>query len=784
MNEHTETVLDYPQIKRDLHAYTVTPMGNALAAQLHPVTERAVLEYQLRETSEMVTLLAADDAPPLSSLVDVRSHLPMLSIEGFSLDPQQLLDVADCLESIQRLRRFAHDAPSHAVLLRRRLTRLADFGILLRLIRHAIDEQGRVRDHASPALSEIRQELWRLRDRIQRQLHTVMAEHKAVVQDAIVTIRNDRFVIPLKADSRRTLGGIVHGESASGATVYVEPEKVVELNNQLRHAQSEEERAIRAVLRDLTVRVAAQRTPLDQALGLVGEVDAVCAKGHLSLHMRGAAPQFAPDARLALREARHPLLTTPVPIDICIEPERRTLVITGPNTGGKTAVLKTLGLLVLMAQSGLHIPASSDSILPIFTDVFVDIGDEQSLQQNLSTFSAHLANMCSMLPQLSPQALVLLDELGAGTDPMEGGDLGVALLEAFQPSGATMVVTTHHSTIKTFAMTTPSIACAAVQFDLATLQPRYHLTYGLPGRSQAFAIAEKLGVPPSIIERAQHEATLTQRRSEQLLASLECQRQTLEAEQQRLQTERADSERMHHAAQQLLAEAQAEDARVRRGLYAEGQDLLKTARKELDDALADLRRQMPAASRIAFPQEAWERAVQTVTSLAVEPPEVPSAPQPFQVGEHVRVRQLNLVGRVLAEAAANGTLQVAVGTKTLTVPAVDLERASQSDIEAPAKQVRPGRRSQHRRTVTESSITPELRLMGMTVDEAMPAVEQYIDRACRHGMSQVRLVHGSGRGRLRDAVAEVLRHHPLVSRFHAGDGGGRMTIVELERCEA
>ena len=783
MNEHTETVLDYTQIKRDLQAYTVTPMGNALAAQLHPVTERAVLEYQLRETSEMATLLAAGDAPPLTSLVDVRSLLPMLSIEGFSLDPQQLLDVADCLESVQRLRRFAHDAPPQAVLIRRRLTRLADFGILLRLIRHALDEQGRVRDHASPALLEIRQELWRLRDRIQRQLHAVMAAHKAVVQEAIVTIRNDRFVIPLKADSRRTLGGIVHGESASGATVYVEPEKIVELNNQLLHAQSAEERAIRAVLRDLTVRVAAQRAPL-QALGRVGEIDVVCAKGHLSLHMHGAAPQFSPDARLELREARHPLLTAPVPIDIRVEPERRTLVITGPNTGGKTAVLKTLGLLVLMAQSGLHIPASPDSILPIYTAVFVDVGDEQSLQQNLSTFSAHLANICSMLPQLSPQALVLLDELGAGTDPMEGGDLGVALLETLQHSGATTVVTTHHSTIKTFAMTTPAIACAAVQFDLATLQPRYRLTYGLPGRSQAFAIAEKLGVPPSIIARAQHETTMTQLRSEQLLASLECQRQTLEAEQQRLQKERADIERMRHAAQQLLAEAQAEDTRVRRRLYAEGQDLLTTARKELDGTLADLRRKVPAASRIAFPQAAWERAVQTVTSLAAEPPEVSPPPQPFQVGEPVRVRQLNIVGRVLTEAAANGTQQVTVGTKTLTVPAVDLERVRESDTETPSQQAVPVRRSQHRRAAAEPSLAPELRLMGMTVDEALPAVEQYIDRACRHGMSQVRLVHGIGRGRLRDAIAEVLRHHPLVCRFHVDESGGRITIVELERCEA
>jgi DNA mismatch repair protein MutS2 len=661
---------------------------------------------------------------------------------------------------------------------------LADFGILLRLIRHAIDEQGRVRDHASQALSEIRRELWRLRDRIQRQLQAVMAAQKAVVQDAIVTMRNDRFVIPLKADARRMVGGIVHGESASGATVYVEPEQVVELNNQLLHTQAEEERAIRAVLRELTVRVAAQRAPLDQALQLVGEIDVVCAKGHLSLRMRGAAPQFSLDTRLELREARHPLLTAPIPIDIHIEPERRTLVITGPNTGGKTAVLKTLGLLVLMAQSGLHIPASPDSVLPIYTDLFVDIGDEQSLQQNLSTFAAHLANICSMLPQLSSQVLVLLDELGAGTDPMEGGDLGVALLETFQQSGATTVVTTHHSTIKTFAMTTPSIACAAVQFDLATLQPRYRLTYGLPGQSQAFAIAEKLGVPLSIIERAQRETTMTQRRSDQLLASLECQRQTLEIEQQRLQQERVDIERMQQTAQRLLAEAQAEETRVRQRLYTEGQALLKTARKELDGTLADLRRQMPAGSRVAFPQEVWERAAQTVTSFAVEAPEVSATPQPLQVGEQVRIRQLNIVGRVAAEAASNGTLQVAVGTKTFTVPAVDLERVSESETETPAKRAVTVRRAQRRHAVADLSIAPELRLMGMTVDEALPAVEQHIDRACRCGMSQVRLVHGIGRGRLRDAIAEVLRHHPLVIRFHPGDGEGRMTIVELERCEA
>ncbi len=780
MNEHTETVLDYTHIKHDLQSYTVTPVGHALAAQLHPLTELEALIHQLREPSEMVELLAAGEEPPLTPEVDLHPHLAMVSIRGFYLEPPQLLEVAEALESIQRLRRYAQMKTHRAVLVNRRCTRLADFGLLLRQIRSALDDQGHVRDHASPTLLGVRQTLRRLREHVQQRLHETLRVYGSVVQDAIVTIRNGRFVIPLKVDFRRALRGIVHGESASGATLYVEPENAVDPNNQLLRAQSEEERAVRQVLRDLTERVAVQRVALEQALQIMGEIDLVLAKGRLSVGMHGAAPRLTTDAHLQLVAARHPLLREPVPVDVHVGPESRTLVITGPNTGGKTAILKTVGLLVLMAQSGLHIPASAESLLPIFTEVFVDVGDEQNLSQNLSTFSAHLANICTLMQRLSPRSLVLLDELGAGTDPMEGGPLGVALLEYFHQSGATTLVTTHHSTIKTFAMSTPQIACAAVAFDLDTLQPRYRLAYGLPGRSQAFAIAKKLGMPASIVMRAQHETGLTRIRSEQLLARLERQQQELEVEQQRVQQERVSAARLREEAQQQLERVQAEEHRVRQALYSEGQELLKTVRTGLDTTLADLRRRVPATQRLDFPQQAWDQAVRAVASLAGEQPQTRPPSEPLQVGEQVRVRQLNIVGRLLNEVTAHGNVRVAVGNKTITVAAVELERVAEP---TPAPPLEPSGRSQFRRSqhsASSEALSPVLRLLGSTVTEALPTVEQYLDRACAQGIPRVRIIHGIGSGRLRGAITELLHRHPLVRRFHAGDVGGGTTIVELE----
>ncbi len=778
MNDHSETVLDYTRIRCDLQEATVTPMGRDLAAQLHPIADADALVMQQRETSEMAEQLSVDNAPPISTVVDLHPYLATISIDGFYLDTSQLLDIATCLESAQRLRRYAQDAAHQRLLVTRRLYRLTDFGILLREIRSAIDEQGHVRDHASAALMQARQALRGMRERIQRRLQELLSVYREVVQDAIITIRNDRFVIPLKADFPRALRGIVHGESSSGATVYVEPESVVPLNNQLLHEQAEEERAIREVLRDLTARVAVQRVGLAQALQIIGEVDLMVAKGRLSLRMQGVAPRFVSERRLQLRGARHPLIAEPVPIDVSLGPEDRTLVITGPNTGGKTAVLKTVGLLVLMAQAGLHIPALADSVLPVFTEVFVDLGDEQSLQQNLSTFSAHLSNIGTMLQGVTPRSLVLLDELGAGTDPMEGGPLGVALLKRFHQSEATTLATTHHSTIKTYAVATAQVACAAVDFDLETLAPRYRLVYGLPGRSQAFDIAERLGVPRDVIERAQLETSLSQTRSEQLLAQLESHRQQLEIEQQRLHGERGDIDRLQSEAQTLLAQAKAEDRRVRELLQVEGQTLLKTVRQELDATLAHLRRQ--GGEDVVFPHEAWRQAEAAVRSLAATPEPVaePEA-APLAVGDAVRVRGLNIVGRVASVSGAQGAIQVEAGGKRFTVAEADLERAEAADVvPAPSPKRRP--RRERRRRASQEALASELRVLGATVDEALPAVEQYLERALGRGMSRVRIIHGVGTGRLRNAITDLLRRHPQVRQFEAGDVGGGSTVVELE----
>jgi DNA mismatch repair protein MutS2 len=754
-------------------------MGRAVVAQLRPLTDAAALDDQLRETSELVALLAAGEEPPLAPVADISPLLAPAQIEGFYLEGGQLLEVAACLEASQRLRRYGQGDLRKAPLLSRRLARLPDFGILLRQLRHALDEQGQVRDHASPKLLQVRQTLRRLREQIYTRLRTLMATHSVVVQDTVVTIRNNRFVVPLKTDFRQALRGIVHGESASGATVYVEPDSIVDFNNQLLHAQAEEERAIREVLRELTTQLAVHRVALEHALQILAEVDFLCAKGRLSIRLCGVAPHFTSQAQLRLVAARHPLITAPVPIEVHLEPSQSTLVITGPNTGGKTAALKTVGLLVLMAQSGLHIPASAESVLPIFTEVFVDLGDEQSLQQNLSTFAAHLVNIRSMMQQVSGRSLVLLDELGAGTDPLEGGPLGVAILAYLQQQGAMTLATTHHGVIKAFAMSTPGIACAAVDFDLETLEPRYQLVYGLPGRSQAFAIAQKLGLPAVVLERAQQEAGMTQLRSEQLLARLEAQQHAVEEEHRQLHLERAEIARLHANAQHTVARAQAEEQRIRQTLFAEGQALLKSARQELDATLAALRRQEPTAT-VAFPQETWQRIEQAVAALQPAVPVALIAPRPLQAGDTVRVRGLNLVGRLRTLVAGGGAAQVEIGGKTITVAATELERNETPYEEAPSSTPSASRRTRCQAPSAQEMVGPELRLLGYTVAEALPVLDKYLDQAVVQGLQRLRIVHGVGSGRLREAVTDFLGRHPLVRRFHAGDASGGTTIVELE----
>lgn len=771
MNEHTTKVLDYDLIRDELRGYTVTPMGKRLAQQLRPHADFALLDLELRETSEMAELLAADGDPPVAPVSDLQRHVQAALLAGFYLAGEQLLEVADCLDVLQNLRRFVQLNSQRLPLLARRLSSLANFGILLRQIRSAIDEKGVVRDSASPLLQEIRKTLNHTGVRIHRALQKLMAANSSVVQDTVVTIRNDRFVVPLKTDFRRALQGIVHGESASGATLYVEPESVVGLNNDLLQGKAKEERAVREVLRDLTERLAAQRVEVLQGLNLLGETDFIIAKGRLSQRMQGIAPRMTRERRLRLLAARHPLLRDPAPVDVQLGQGERTLVVTGPNTGGKTAVLKTVGLLSVMAQSGLHIPANAESELPLCRKIFVDMGDEQSLQQNLSTFSAHLKNIHAMTTQVCGDSMVLLDELGAGTDPSEGGPLGTAILEFFHTSQAITLVTTHHNTIKAFAMATPGIICAAVDFDLNTLQPRYQLVYGVPGRSKAFAIAQKLGFPAKILARAQQEAGATQMRSESLLARLEEKRQAMDGEREQVLRERQETERLHAGAKQILSDASAEEQRIRDEFFQEGQTLLATARQELDGLLGTLRRQKDSESATPFPREEWQRVVEKIESLAPAPKSL--CPEPsLQVGDEVRVRGLKVRGRLQTTLEGADTATVEVGNKSVIVAVSELEPA---DVEAKvANQAAEGARWS-----SSKSLAPELHLRGATLSEAIPAVEKYLDEALLQGLPRVRLVHGVGSGRLRSGITAALERHPLVRRFQAADAGG-VTVVELE----
>jgi DNA mismatch repair protein MutS2 len=628
-------------------------------------------------------------------------------------------------------------------------------------------------------------------------------EADRVLQDKVVTTRNERYVLLVKSEHRGQLPGIIHGSSGSGASLFVEPMPAVELNNDI-VALGEEERAeVARILRDLTARVGDRASDLAHAAGILGELDAVQAMAQLARDMQAVAPAIAAedDVSLDLVNARHPLLMAAmaerlgiprrgtreaVPVSLRVGAEAPVLVISGPNTGGKTVALKTVGLLALMAQSGLHIPVDLGSRLPVFRRIYADIGDDQSIAENLSTFSAHLAAIVEMTRDLAAPALVLLDEVGAGTDPTEGGGLGVAIVDHFRSHGAMVVATTHHGLMKAYAQSTPGVACASFGYDPATYEPTYRLSHGKPGRSLALEMAERLGLPAAVVADARSRLSAKEAQAEAMLKQLEEDRAALEAEARRLQEDRQALEQREEA--QRAAEQSLE---VRR--HSEAESFARELRKRGEEAAraaADAIRQavqrVEASRRSAAQEGARARsdAVRTIreaqeTALrGVTPPApVGGPPADLRLGSRVRVRALGVIGEVMAISDAQEA-ELAVGGKRMRVPQSELVVIGEATPPTATVNL-----SGRRRVQSEGSEAAEINVVGLTVDEALPQVDKFLDDAALAEARQVRVIHGFGQGKLRKAVAGLLEGHPHVAAFRLGagrEGGAGATIVELK----
>lgn len=807
VNASTFRTLEFETVRDLLLSHVGSAAGRERVRALRPHETSGAVRAALRRTTEGVRLLRGLGRQPYHDLPDLTEILPAAAVKGLHLEPAALSDVASFVEGAVEI---AHRVARYdgAPELAQAASVVPDMSDLAGAIRRAVLPSGEVADDASPKLAETRRALSRLRAQLQSVMEGFLRGKDAdrLLQDKLVTTRNDRYVLLLKAEHRGQIPGIIHGGSGSGASVFVEPMPAVELNNDIVSLQDEERREVIRILTELTGRVGARSADLGRSVDALGELDAVQARALAARDMAAVEPVIAEPGRLDLdlRRARHPLLMPvlverlgltrrvsrePVPVSITVGFGKPVLVISGPNTGGKTVALKTVGLLALMAQCGLHVPADEGSVLPVFRRIYADIGDEQSIAANLSTFSAHLAGIVEMTRDLQAPALVLLDEVGAGTDPAEGGALGTAVVDLFRRRGAMVVATTHHGLLKAYAQSTPDVACASFQYDPATYEPTYQLLLGVPGRSLALEMAERLGLDPAVVSDARARLDDKDAQAEALLKQLESEQALLQRDQQRLLAEQRELHdervRQRDLEQAMAARRRNEIESFRKELARRSEQLARQAADAIQAAVKKVETREPQGSRkastagnkarseaVAAIREARDEALAPEgLGLGTEPAAAAAPALPITLGARVRVGSLgNLTGEVMA--LAGGHAELAVGGKRLRVPQAELTvisaaAARKASLEGPARGSRP--------------VPAEINLVGLTVDEALPRVDKLLDDAALSDRRELRVIHGFGAGRLRTAVAAFLDGHPHVASFKLGaEGRGGVTVVELK----
>ena len=830
MQPATLKALEFDRVVAALRSLALTPLGDERLAELVPATSRGAVTAGLELTSEAVRFLT--DAPgfPLRAPADIVETLGAAQIEGRALEPVRLLGLATFLESV--------DQCAHAV---RRQTRssyprllamlggAASFEREIAEVRRAIDPTGEVFDHASPALRSIRDRLRKQRARLRGTLESYLRSRDTskYLQEQVITDRNGRYVLLVRSEHRAAIPGIVHGSSSSGASLFLEPLSTVEINNDVVALLEQETEEVHRILLALTEAFRARNEDLERTLDVASDLDQVQAKARFARLCDGIPPGISEDGRLELLAARHPLLIPavdarvpreegerhapreegPVPVDVTLVPPTSVLVITGPNTGGKTVAIKTAGLLALMAQAGLHIPVADGSRLPIFCSVFADIGDEQSIAANLSTFSGHIANLANIDRALTLPALVLMDEVGSGTDPVEGGALGMAVIEHFRKRGALVVATTHYDTLKTYASTTEGVTCAAFGFT-PSFEPTYRLIYGSPGTSLALEMAARLGLAPSIIETARSYRSARETQLAEHLAKVDHELNQLDHERRLVAREReamAEQEARHRQREESLRQ---KEEQFRRRLEAQLEDRLREARRDIDAVVEDVKRKAASLVSQAARRSANSPAPLSTgdtgalradgrsaldglesslrqqvivhgtqprpgTAAATATPAVPARPP--KPGDRVSVGPLGIEG--IVHAVFGREAEIDVRGKRLR------SATGQLRVLAPRGVPEPARVKVNVHTAERDGTVTELNVIGCTVDEAVRRVDKFLDESVVSEVRAVRIIHGHGTGQLRKGLAMFLSDHPLVEKFGQAphdQGGAGATMVELK----
>lgn len=815
MNPKSLRILEYPKVLDRLAEHTAFSAGRELALALTPTGDFDEVARRQQETAEAKDWIAAKGDVSLGGARDIRNHVKLATI-GATLPPSDLLEVSDTLRAARFLRKDIERVGERMPLLFRITRRMSELPDLARAIVEAINDSAEVVDTASPDLARIRRDLSVARSQVMERLNRLLGSGDArkYLQDAIITERDGRFVVPIKAEFKGRIPGLVHDVSASGATIFVEPLAVVEAGNRVRQLISEEQREVERILRELSGRVADHADDLRETVGALADLDLALAKGRYAFALRATAPELMrvrtrsfEERRKAARKqgegvsaeaeeahalvngprfrylrARHPLLDPGkvVPIDAYDGEDFRILLITGPNTGGKTVALKTVGLLSLMAQAGMQIPAADGSTLTPFSGIYADIGDEQSIEQSLSTFSSHMSNIIEILRQADARSLVLLDELGAGTDPVEGAALARSILETFLERKCLVVATTHYSELKAFAYATPGVANASVEFNVDTLSPTYELTIGLPGRSNAFAIAQRLGLAGPVLDRARQWLSESDLALEQMLGDIKQAREATFAARADAEKRQRDMLSAEDNLKRQMVDAERERVTIINRAREEAETELTLVREELRELRAELRRarkEMVAPSQVNALMERVERLADDVAPET--PPPAVGAPglAELEPGSRVRVASLNTIGEIIG--VSNSSAEVQVGALRVKVPLTSLE-----PLEAGKVVVRMDQDIRVTPASDLAAVKTELDLRGERAEDALRLIEDYLDDAYLAGLSRVRIIHGKGTGALRKAARELLASHPLVQAFRAGDryeGDEGVTMVDLVR---
>ncbi|MBC6680506.1 endonuclease MutS2 [Zhenpiania hominis] len=792
MREKTIRILEYNKILTKLEEQAGSEMAKKVVSGLRPFHEIPVIRDMLMETTEAVRLILHKGPLPLGGFYDIEDSLHRAR-KGGSLTMKQLLQIHFNLSLARRVTTFLKsDLPPLPV--------IQSIGEVIAVHKNLEDEIDRcilsedeMADNASPELKQIRRAILRQNDALKSKINHIInsAENRTMLQDAIVTVRDGRYVIPVKQEHRGKFPGIVHDQSSTGATVFIEPQVIVNLNNELRQLELQEKAEIERILAELTARVAEHYHDLLNNQKLLVQLDVIMAKGKLSMLQHGEEPQISEDGELVLKEARHPLLDPKkvVPIDLSIGGSYNTLVITGPNTGGKTVTLKTAGLLSMMAQTGLHIPAAGGSRIPVWKDIFADIGDEQSIEQSLSTFSSHMTNIVDIVKHAGEGCLVLVDELGAGTDPTEGAALAIAILEDLEKKGAATIATTHYTELKKYAISTEGVENASMEFNVETLSPTYRLAIGVPGKSNAFEISQKLGLPGEIIETSRRLLDGGDIQFEEVISALEADKKAAEEERDEAVRLNQEMKIRKEELEQQAKKLEEKKTEILNKAKEEARQILQEAKdvsKEVQEELRELKKIESLGQRNRIFDENRKKlrdaAGKYREKVIREVNDNPVSAEELRLGDRVKVLSLGQNGEIVTLPDEKGELTVQVGILKAKVNLDDimLIEGGALDVNRPRK-VRKNYGSMYKTKTQNVSISIDVR--GKSLDDAVMDVDKYLDDATMAGLKEVTIIHGRGEGILRKGLQEMMRSHKHVKRFRKGnfdEGGDGVTVVTLK----